>query len=150
MRTSPQSRERSSGSASRGWRSERRGVHRKLWYANAVYAILLVIAGLAPRIPTTVVGLVTDTWVHALAYGLQAILLFLAMSGPLPPIGAAWLSFLGASAFGAVVELLQYLQPSRLVENTDLIANTGGALAATLLILVLRYWSVRWRRAAGE
>ena len=150
MRISPQqSRDPGSGSAPRDGRSERRGVRRNLWYANAVYAILLVIAGLIPRIPA-VAGLVTDTWGHALAYGLQAILLFLALSGLFPPLGAASLSFLVASGFGAGVELLQYLQPSRVVENADLIANTGGAFAATLLILAFRYWGLRWRRAAGE
>ncbi|MFV2071276.1 MAG: VanZ family protein [Thermoanaerobaculales bacterium] len=149
MRTRKQSHEPGSELAQRDGRPERRWSHLNLWYANAVYATLLAIGGLSPGIPAGV-GLLTDTWSHSLAYGVQAILLFLVLSDPFPPVRAAWLSFLGASGFGAGVELLQFFQPAREVEFADLIANTGGALAASLLSLALRHWSVRWRKAGGE
>jgi VanZ family protein len=104
--------------------------------ANVVYAVVLLTLGLIPDVPQVLPGF-TDVVAHAVAYSVQALLLFVLL---LPSAGrerAALLSAAGAIAFGGLVEALQLVQPARSVEFRDLVANTlGAAITASILYLV--------------
>jgi len=55
---------------------------------------------------------------------------------------AGWMVWLLATAYGAVIEGLQWLVPYRLAETSDLLTNAAGALAGLALT---RAWA-RLRR----
>lgn len=104
------------------------------WLANAGYAALLVVLALVPSSSLDIGRSVPDWAAHAVAYGLQAGLITWAS---LPALGrrrALVAGVSGATAFGAVTELLQLLQPRRSVEPADLVANAVGALVACGII----------------
>lgn len=97
---------------------------------NALYATALVAMALSPSLPAAVSDLVDvpDWAAHGLAYGVQASLIFWARLPVAGHLRAAATGIVGASAFGAVTECLQLLQPARVVEVRDLAANTVGAV----------------------
>ncbi len=98
------------------------------WAANAGYAIILVVIAVIPQTTAAAVSMVPDWFAHALAYGSQAGLLFWAMA-PLVGVRSALVGGLfGAVSFGAATEVLQFLQPGRVVEFRDVVANSVGAL----------------------
>jgi len=105
------------------------------WATNAGYAILLVIMALVPSM-SSIAELSPPDWIsHAVAYGVQAALIFWAC---LPTRGrnrALLIGVVGASGFGIVTEALQFFQPSRSVELEDLAANSVGALLVCCLIV---------------
>ena len=112
---------------------------------NALYATALVALALSPSLPSAAHDLVAvpDWAAHGLAYGIQASLLFWARLPSSDPLRAAVTGIVGASAFGAVTECLQLVQPARTVEARDLAANTVGAVlvcgaVATITSLVAR------------
>ncbi len=98
------------------------------WAANIGYAAVLVVMALLPS-TSVVTDLFVPDWIaHAMAYGIQAALVFWAV---LPSLGrnrALAIGVVTASAFGVLTEGLQLLQPGRSVEFKDLVANTTGAL----------------------
>lgn len=98
------------------------------WAANIGYAVVLMVMALLPS-RSIVTDLAPPDWIaHAVAYGIQAALVYWAS---LPSLGRTRSLVVGAvtaSVFGALTECLQLLQPGRSVEFKDLIANTTGAL----------------------
>jgi VanZ family protein len=104
--------------------------------ANVLWAACLVVLGLMPDVPREAAAVPDDT-AHALAYGIQSGLVYLLA---LPTAGrklAAVFAAVGAASYGALVEILQMLQPSRSPEVADLVANAAGAgLAAAAAYLV--------------
>lgn len=102
---------------------------------NLVYAVALLVFGLISSLPGSAAG-VPDHLAHAAAYAVQAALvyvLFLQSSGR----GRAAVLAIGVAAlYGGFVELLQTLQPARTAEVADLLANTIGAIAASLFLYV--------------
>jgi len=102
----------------------------------AAYSVFLIVAALAP--PSTLGGLTSlPDWVaHALAYGVQAGLLFWAMAPTLGRGRALVIGVVGAVGFGVVTEVLQLLQPGRAVELKDLLANTVGAVSVCAAIAI--------------
>ena len=113
-----------------------RRIRRLVVVANLVYAAVLLILGLVPDVPMLATG-ISDHAAHALAYAVQAGLLF-ALFLPLAGRGpAALLAGAGAVIYGGVVETLQLLQPSRTAEIFDLAANAIGAgLTASIAFLL--------------
>lgn len=98
------------------------------WVANIGYAAVLVVMALLPS--TSVVSdlSVPDWLAHAIAYGIQSVLVYWASLPMLDRRRALAVGVVTASTFGVLTEGLQLLQPGRSVEFKDLVANTAGAL----------------------
>ena len=102
---------------------------------NVGYGCVLLVLAVAPRLPALPEP-VTDLDAHALAYGLEAALLYwLAYCWCSPPASAAF-AWLGANAFGVCTEILQHFEPSRTSEARDMGADLFG-VTLTILALVL-------------
>lgn len=113
---------------------------------NVIYAGLLVVLAVTPRPPET--SDVSAQLAHAIAYGVQAVLLFSAFSRGLPIGQALVASGVVAVAFGALTEGLQLLQPTRHSEFADIVADGCGALVAcTVVALLHRVWGKMGRGA---
>ena len=111
------------------------------WAANVGYAILLVIMALIPTTSRVTELSVPDWFAHAVAYGIQAALIFWALLPSISRHRALLMGVVGASVFGMVTEGLQLLQPVRSVEFKDLVANTAGALLVCGIIAGLGRYS---------
>ena len=103
--------------------------------ANLLYAVVLLTLGLISDVSRFVpVPNVPDLVAHAAAYAVQAAFLYALL---LPTCGqgrAALLAALGATLYGGVIEASQLLQPARVFEARDLVANgVGAAMAAAIL-----------------
>jgi VanZ family protein len=106
------------------------------WTANAGYAAVLVSLALHPS-PTSILSVSVSDWLaHGIAYGVQTMLVYWALVPNLGTRPAIVTACAGATVFGAVTEGLQMLQPGRLVEARDLVANAGGALVAAAAIAI--------------
>jgi VanZ family protein len=104
------------------------------WAANGGYAIFLVIIAVLPSTSVAPSFWVPDWFAHAVAYGIQAALLYWAT---LPSLGhrrSLVAGVVGAGSFGVVTESLQFFQPERAVELKDLAANIVGALLVCCVI----------------
>ena len=90
-------------------------------------------APLARTGPFGVVGL--DKWLHALAYGVLAVLLAYAL---VPRWRGTWRGLLAtlvlAAAYGIAIETLQYGLPHRSFDPSDLAANVFGALVVVVVV----------------
>ncbi len=71
-----------------------------------------------------------DKLAHAFAFGLLAMLLFMAMGKP-------WVAIIVTSFYGLSDEVHQYFVPGRSVDITDWIADTLGAIVAVSLVSFL-------------
>ncbi len=104
---------------------------------NLGYAIILAAVSLAATPPRLPVLSRTDWLAHGLAYGIQFLLLhelFKRRVGPRTAVAAA----MGvACLFGAIVETLQLLQPTRFFETSDLAANAVGISVAAILMVAV-------------
>jgi VanZ family protein len=91
-------------------------------------------AGASERLPT-LFGVALDKWVHAVSYGaLTGLLAWSRQSRAVPVVfGLAAL----AIGYGACVELLQGLVPSRGTSGADMVANAAGALCVAVVWLVI-------------
>ena len=106
-----------------------------LW--NVGYGSALLALAVAPRLPTLPEPF-TDLDAHALAYGMEAVLLYwLACSWFVTPASAA-LAWIGANCFGVCTEILQLFVPSRASEVRDLAADLFGVTVAVVALLVAR------------
>ncbi|MCD4750080.1 MAG: lipid-A-disaccharide synthase [Thermoanaerobaculales bacterium] len=103
--------------------------------ANVAYALGLVVLAVVPQAPQTGRGL-PDAVPHALAYGVQAGLLYWAVRGSVKRDIRMVVAFFGATAFGLFTESLQLLIPYRHFELTDLLANAVGALVVSVAWIV--------------
>ncbi len=93
---------------------------------NILYASLLVVGGLV-SVPSGSAGDIPDWVLHGSAYGLQAGLLSWLFASTMRPRRAVFAGVVCATLFGAIVEVLQLLQPARSAEPEDLLANAAGA-----------------------
>lgn len=113
-------------------------VRRIVVIANLACAVALLVLGLLPELPAVATG-IPDHTAHALAYAVQAGLLFALF---LPSVGAGMAALLAAAIavlYGGFVEALQLLQPARAAEILDVAANAAGAvLAASIAYLLIR------------
>ena len=113
-----------------------REVHRIVVVANVLWAASLLVLGLLPDIPGGEAAL-PDHTAHALAYGIQSGLVFLLVLAGLGRKSAAVFAAVSAVCYGAVIEMLQLLQPARSPEIGDIVANAVGAgMAAAIAYLV--------------
>jgi VanZ family protein len=122
----------------------------RLWLliiGNLVYAGALIALALIPHTPAALRGItVSDVVAHAIAYGLQAGMLLLLLRSLLATIPAYLLSWLGASLFGLLTELLQMPLKARSAELADLAAD---AIGAALVLVVLRGVELVLRKSRG-
>ena len=103
---------------------------------NVTYAAAFTAGGMAPHVP----GLgtvVPDTAAHAVGAGVQVLVLFWLTSELMALPMALTVAGGGAFLFGAMIEVLQLLQPARQSQLSDVAANGAGAFAATLVVAVL-------------
>jgi VanZ family protein len=104
------------------------------WGVVAAVAAAILVASLVPTpdrpTATGPFGVGTDRYVHAAAYaGLAASIGYASVAGRTERV--LTVAFLGAVAFGLVVELLQAPVPSRSASHLDVVANVVGAAVAT-------------------
>jgi VanZ family protein len=110
-------------------------------YLPAVgFSLLLLVTSLLPvpegaseQVPV-LLGITLDKWVHAASYGALALLLAWGRHA------RGWVTVAALAAvavlYGAGVELLQALVPSRGTSGADFVANAAGAVLAGLAWLV--------------
>ncbi|MGB9933268.1 VanZ family protein [Haloarcula amylolytica] len=106
-------------------------------YLPAVgFSLLLLVTSLLPvpegageQVPA-LLGFTLDKWVHAASYGTLAVLL--AWGRQARDVIAVAALVTVSVCYGAGVELLQGLVPSRGVSGTDFVANAVGAVLAGL------------------
>ncbi len=111
-------------------------------WAAFLLVLSLLPAGRIPKIDLLSDLLSVDKWVHALVYGVFAVLLYLPLRGG-RILGGFW-AFLLSSAFGAAMEWLQFVSNTgRHFDLADMIANCFGALIGYLL---LRYYDAKDKR----
>jgi VanZ family protein len=111
-------------------------VRRFVIVANLVYAAVLLVLGVVPDVPDFASD-IPDFATHGFAYAAHTALLFALL---LPSIGrgsAAIFAVVGAVLYGGLVEMLQFFQPARTVEIRDLLANSGGAGMAAMILYLL-------------
>ncbi len=105
--------------------------------ANVVYAMALILLAYIPHIPAPLGVRVPDVVAHGVAYGLQALLLLALLTRLTSPMIGALGAWLGAGAFGGLTELVQFLQPTRAPQVSDLAADCVGAAVAVGLGLAV-------------
>lgn len=106
-------------------------------YLPAVgFSLLLLVTSLLPvpegageQVPA-LLGIALDKWVHAASYGTLAVLLAWGRQARGATAVAALVAV--SACYGAGVELLQGLVPSRGVSGADFLANAVGAVLAGL------------------
>ncbi|MDS0221921.1 VanZ family protein [Haloarcula sp. S1AR25-5A] len=109
--------------------------HRR--YLPAVgFSLLLLVTSLLPvpegaseQVPV-LLGVALDKWVHAASYGVLAVLL--AWGRRARNVVAVAVLVAVSVCYGAGVELLQGLVPSRGTSGADFVANAAGAVLAGL------------------
>jgi hypothetical protein len=132
----------------------------------AVVAVVLLVASLVPpgrsvatRGPLGVVGV--DKWLHVTGYGtLAALLTWAAAESPdgWPSPRPAWwpspstvrrrvlervtVGVVGAVAYGALLETLQFTVAYRTASAADGVANATGAVAGAALAGIAAYWRI--------
>ena len=104
---------------------------------NAAYATLLIGLAVMPAVPNSAQQIPDDV-AHAIAYGLQAVLLYALLDKGLATVPALALACFGAIGLGLFTEGLQLLQPSRASQAADVLANAIGVAAAAIVIMLVR------------
>ncbi|WP_336337674.1 VanZ family protein [Haloarcula brevis] len=104
-------------------------------------SLLPVPEGASEQVPA-LFGIALDKWVHALSYGVLTALLAWARRARSVPLVAALAAV--AVCYGAGIELLQGLVPSRGLSGADLLANGIGAVLAGVLWLALAHADTAW------
>lgn len=96
------------------------------------FAALIIALSLVSNPPAPPEILSWDKFQHAVAYGMQALLLGVGLRGLIRSYRWRWLFAVCVSAaLGALVELLQlFLTTERMAEWGDIVANIFGCLAA--------------------
>ncbi|MBV0900452.1 VanZ family protein [Haloarcula salina] len=123
---------------------ERSALRRFRRYLPAAgFALVLLGTSLTPvpegageQVPA-LLGIALDKWVHALSYGVLTALLAWARRARSLPVVAALAAV--AVCYGAGIELLQGLVPSRGLSGADFLANGVGAVLAGALWLALAH-----------
>ena len=115
---------------------------RRRYVPAAAVAVVVLVTSLVPVPQTggdqlpTLLGVALDKWAHALGYGVLAVLL---AWGRRTRAVAAVLVLGGLVAgYGAAIEGLQALVPTREASVADGVANALGALVGGLVWLVAR------------
>lgn len=103
--------------------------------ANLVYAVVLLLGGVAPN-PPAISQTVSDTTLHGAAYLVQTLLLFWLARAFLATMPALASAALCAAAYSTLVELCQLLQPARSFEVRDLAANFAGVAVVCAVVLI--------------
>lgn len=105
-------------------------------WALILLFLSLLPAGQIPKISLLDDLLGVDKWVHALVYGVFAVLLYLPLRKQ--QILGGFTAFLLSATFGAAMEWLQFVSNTgRHFDLADMLANTFGALVGYLLMLYL-------------
>ena len=124
-------RDRGGGHAGVGWLSTPTLRFRRVWLLSAALVVALVLLLGVIRVPAPIRWLsIDDKLMHAAAYALMCV----AFSQLLLDRRTRLLMVLALVVFGLGIECLQAQTATRQFELLDLLANTGGAFGAWLLI----------------
>ncbi len=109
------------------------------WFPLLAYAAGLLIISVTPAARPLARLDLSDKLGHAAAYCLLSFLFWNALSSRWKyslrtALAAASLAF----CYGALLELFQFFLPYRFFESLDLLSNAAGAVAAQVVIFVLR------------
>lgn len=117
-----------SAAVSQSWRRENR--------LAVAFAAVILVASLLPvpdggseQLPA-LLGVALDKWVHAAGYGTLTVLF--ARNRRSPDAAALAVLVAAVAGYGAAVELLQLLSPTRTASSADMLANAVGACVAGL------------------
>lgn len=92
-------------------------------FLATAYSAALVALAVIPHPPP----LLPDVVAHAVASGIQAVLLYQVAAGLLSPLGSIAAAWLAATAFEGLNEVLQFFLPPRTAELQDLVSGMIGA-----------------------
>lgn len=101
---------------------------------NLTYAAAISALALTPS-PPPIGG--SDWLLHGLTFGVQTLLLYALVRQRWTRFQSLASAAAGALLYGGVIEVLQLLVPGRYFELSDLIANAGGVLLGSGLLLLL-------------
>lgn len=115
---------------------------RARWLAVALVAGAILVVSVVPipgSIPEESGGIPTSVLFHFLGYATMATVMVLAISPPTRDrrVRSIATGFLGASAYGVLIECLQHPIPYRSFSYLDMLVNGTGATAGTFLVCVL-------------
>jgi len=99
------------------------------------FIVILAASVMPAKGPETKLPL--DKIVHAFMYGVTAVFLCRRLLLTMSKRRALLSSVLAASAYGAIMECIQYFLPYRSFSPGDMAANTAGALIFSLLYIAL-------------
>lgn len=98
----------------------------------AAWLLFIFVISVVP-VPGPRTSLPLDKVVHAVLYGMTAILLFRwFMLRKMAVPKAFMLAFLFSSAYGLAIEIVQYFMPYRQFSAGDVLANSAGAFFFSL------------------
>jgi len=81
-----------------------------------------------------------DKLIHFLIFGLMATLIIRVSYNPMRPWRSGAIAVLATSLYGSLDEFRQSFTPGRMVEVLDWVADTAGALVATIVYIHLVPW----------
>lgn len=115
------------------------------WTATGAYAALLVVLAVIPSPARYVAPGVSDSTLHAVAYGVLALLVAWSVEpSPAGLLRAAMAGVAGGVVLGIGTELLQGLVPWRTAELRDVRSDLiGAAVGAALWVLLARLRALR-------
>ena len=97
-----------------------------IWLGMLFIVSVLPVSGPQTDLPS-------DTIAHFVIYGITAILLFRHFNKKYKKRKAIVFSFIFASIYGAIMEMVQYLLPYREFSMIDIASNTSGAFLFSLI-----------------
>jgi VanZ family protein len=103
--------------------------------------VVFVFGGIPNPAPPVELHFPIDKVEHAVAFAILQVLAYRALRYELPralPRAMPWIAALVSTAVGGALELYQLTVPNRSAEFMDLVWDAIGALAATIVTLVLR------------
>lgn len=112
----------------------------RYWLPLLVYAVCILVASLWLRGPASLVKVFGDKPLHALEYGLLAVLALRALGHGLN-LEMRWAtigSLVLVAGFGTIDELVQSLNPARSPDPLDVAADALGGLVGAALYLLLK------------
>lgn len=114
----------------------------RYWLPLFAYAVAILVVSLCFRGPADLVKAVGDKPLHALEYGLLAVLALRALGYGmgLDMRWAAIGSLLLVIGFGLIDEFAQSFNPARSSDPLDVAADVSGGVIGTAAYLLLRHW----------
>lgn len=115
-----------------------RGASRTRWAAVLGVALAILAVSVVPipgAVPDEGGGIPTSAVFHFLGYAALSALIGVALLVRQPPVRGSGTGLLGASAYGVLIECLQYPIAYRSFSYVDMLVNAAGATLGALVLL---------------